>query len=113
LIGYQRRRCSWWKSLGLWLWWNGDRLSGLLELGSIKSEEFFAAFQRREVTALRPIGITDVRFEVYKAARSIVSVKIEKQRYQPLKVAIEPVRRRKPPMPTIDHNMVEPAPVIF
>ncbi|MDX3806788.1 hypothetical protein ACXIUS_29400 [Bosea thiooxidans] len=115
LLAYRRDQCRWWQSFGLWLWSNGNRLNGLVEFGSITNEEFVAAFQRHGMVGLRPIEITDVRVEVYKAVWSIALVEMEAQkgRYQPLKIAIEPVTVAVSTMPIVGNIMIEPQPVVL
>lgn len=90
-------------------------MHGLVELGSITAIEFVSALQRQGDIHLRPLDTANVRTEVYRAARSASTVAglDATGRYQPLKVAIEPVTTtRKHPVPIIDDVMVEAMPVL-
>lgn len=114
-ICYRRRHSRWWRRVGIWGWWDGTGLHGLVELGSITAIEFVSALQRQGDIHLRPLGTANVRTEVYRAARSASTVAglDATGRYQPLKVAIEPVTTtRKHPVPIIDDVMVEAMPVL-
>ncbi len=115
LFGYRRRHSRWWRGVGLWGWWSGIGLHGLIELGSITANEFVSALRRHGDVRLRPITIGTVRTEVYTAACSVSATATVdgKGRYQPLKVAIEPVTTtRKHPVPVIDDVMIEAMPVL-
>ncbi|KQU49933.1 hypothetical protein ASG72_18125 [Bosea sp. Leaf344] len=90
---YRRRQCRWWSRVGIWGWWNGIGLRGLVELGSITATEFVSALQRQGAFRLLPIATETVRAEVYAAAMSVpASIRADGTgRYQPFKIAIEPV----------------------
>lgn len=92
-VAYQRRRSRWWRSVGLWAWWSGTSLHGIVELGSITAIEFVSALQRQGAVHLLPIATNTVRAEVYAAAMSVpASIRADGTgRYQPFKIAIEPV----------------------
>jgi hypothetical protein len=97
-VCYRRRQCRWWRSVGVWGWWDGGLLRGVIELGSITSGEFTHAHQRHGSVRLRPIDIANVRVEVYESARLVARDMIGAGRYQPVKIAMEPiaVARLKP-----------------
>ena len=93
--------------MGIWLWSDGDRLSGLVELGSVTANEFSSAFRRYGPVCLQGIDITAVRVAVYRVARGISPfvAEMRKGRYQPFKIVIAPagVRARSVPITrTID-----------
>ena len=110
-VAYQRRRYRGWRSVGVWGWYGDADFHGIVELGSISTAEFVHTFRRRGEVRLRPIEIESLRSEVYGAALSVSAE--GKGRYQPLKVAIEPVMTtRKHPAPFIGDVMVEAMPVL-
>lgn len=114
-VAYQRRRYRGWRSVGVWGWYGDADFHGIVELGSISTAEFVHTFRRRGEVRLRPIEIENLRTEVYTAALSTSATPAVggKGRYQPLKVAIEPVATtRKRPVPVIDDVMVEAMPVL-
>lgn len=114
-VAYQRRRYRGWRSVGVWGWYGDADFHGIVELGSISTIEFLHTFRRRGEVRLRPIEIENLRTEVYTAALSASATPAVggKGRYQPLKVAIEPVATtRKRPVPVIDDVMVEAMPVL-
>lgn len=92
VIGYQRRRSAWWRSVGLWLWWRGSRLRGIVDLGSVTAEEFGTAFEGHGPVFIRPIDAASLRVEVYNAALGLdgLSAGAGVGRYQPFKIAIAP-----------------------
>ena len=105
LVAYQRRRSAWWKSVGLWLWFNGSACHGVVEFGSVTAEEFGSAFRDHGPVDIRPIA-AGVRVEVYNSALSLdpLSAGAGVGRYQPFKIAISPVvapTRRVPTAPTV------------
>ncbi|WP_306222527.1 hypothetical protein [Bosea beijingensis] len=112
-FGYQRRHSRWWKSVGLWAWWTGIGLHGLVELGSITAHEFVSALRHHGDVRLRPIAIEAVRTEVYRAAQSISPFQRSDAagRYQPVKISIEPVIVAAFAVPIIANN-VEPLPML-
>lgn len=112
-VAYQRRRYRGWRSVGVWGWYNDADFHGIVELGSVSTTEFIHTFRRRGEFRLRPIEAESLRNEVYAAARSVTVTPSGACRYQPLKIAIEPVmnRPRKPAL-TIDDLVVEPQPVL-
>lgn len=101
--------------MGVWGWYTDADFHGIVELGSISTIEFTHTFKRRGEVRLRPIEVENLRHEVYAAARSISGVAIAggAARYQPLKVAIEPVTTgTRNPVPTMDDLVIEPQPVL-
>ncbi|WP_377846786.1 hypothetical protein [Bosea sp. UC22_33] len=113
-VGYRRRQSRWWSSVGLWAWWNGIDLHGLLELGSITTTEFVSALRQHGDVRLRPIAIETVRIEVYRAAQSVSPSQRSDAagRYQPVKISIEPMIAAVSAVPIVDIRMIEPMPVI-
>lgn len=113
-VAYQRGRYRGWRGVGVWGWYGDADFHGIVELGSISTAEFLHTFRRRGEVTLRPIEIENLRTEIYAAALSVSATPIAggKGRYQPLKVAIEPVTTRKRPVPVIDDVMVEAMPVL-
>lgn len=112
-FGYRRRHSRWWRSVGLWAWWTGSGLHGLVELGSITGTEFASALRHHGDVRLRPIAIETVRTEVYRAGRSIsTSLRDAGGRYQPLKIAIEPVMMAASALPIVGSRMIPPMPMI-
>jgi hypothetical protein len=114
-VAYQRRRYRGWRSVGVWGWYNDADFQGIVELGSISTIEFTHTFRRRGEIRLRPIEAENLRAEVYAAARSVTATPISSGtcRYQPLKIAIEPVTTRtRNPVPIIDDPVIEPQPVL-
>lgn len=77
--------------------------------------EFMRALRRHGDVRLRPLDIENVRTEVYRAARSVLPVQRMDAtgRYQPMKIAIEPVTLAMSTIPTIGRAVVEPQPVVF
>ena len=113
-VAYQRRRYRGWRSVGVWGWYNDADFHGIVELGSVTTTELIHTFRRRGEVWLQPVKIEDLRAEVYAAACSVskASTAGGKGRYQPLKVAIEPLTTRKRLIPVIDDTMVEAMPVL-
>lgn len=113
-VAYQRSRYRGWRGVGVWGWYNDSDFHGIVELGSISTTEFLHTFRRRGEVGLRPIEIKNLRAEVYAAAMSVsaTATAAGKGRYQPLKVAIEPVMIKKRPVPVIDDMMIEAMPVL-
>ncbi|PZR83209.1 MAG: hypothetical protein DI537_35280 [Stutzerimonas stutzeri] len=113
-MAYQRRRYRGWRSVGVWGWYGDADFHGIVELGSISTTEFLHTFRRRGAVGLRPIEIENLRTEVYTAACSVSTTPtaVGKGRYQPLKVAIEPVTTRKHPLPDIEDVMIDAMPVL-
>lgn len=109
-IAYQRRRYRPWKQFGVWGWYVGGDFHGVIELGTISTTEFLHTFRRRGHIALRPIDCEDLRKEVYLAARLVSSITrpSESGRYQPLKIAIEPVGSRRRTGRVSDYAIIEP-----
>ncbi|PZR78019.1 MAG: hypothetical protein DI537_42565 [Stutzerimonas stutzeri] len=89
-------------------------MRGLVELGSITATEFISALQRQGAILLRPIAIETVRTEVYRAARSVSTSRRSDAagRYQPVKIAIEPVSRAVSTVPIVGNTAIEALPVI-
>uniref|UniRef100_A0A9E8CMD4 Uncharacterized protein n=1 Tax=Bosea sp. NBC_00436 TaxID=2969620 RepID=A0A9E8CMD4_9HYPH len=115
LIAYQRRRSSWWRSTGFWGWWDGTGLRGIVSLGSITSTEFISALRRHGEIHLRPIEIENIRTEVYAAAMSVSVAPGVKEtgRYQPLKIAVEPVTVAACGKPILRSGMIVPMPILL
>ncbi|MBN9471066.1 MAG: hypothetical protein J0J10_20055 [Bosea sp.] len=113
-VAHQRRQSLWWRGVGLWGWWNGVDLRGIVELGSIAPTEFISALRRLGEVSLRPLEIGNVRTEVYRTARSVSTVpKADAAgRYQPLKIAIEPVTVAVPMVTLVGSRMIEAMPMI-
>ena len=114
-VAYQRGRYRGWQHFGVWGWYGDADFHGIVELGSISTTEFLHTFRRRGELRLRPIEIENLRTEVYAAACSVekASTAGGTGRYQPLKIAIEPVTSRKRHLePIIDDMMDEPLPVL-
>ncbi len=113
-MAYQRRRSRWWRSVGLWAWWTSIGLYGIVELGSITATEFVSALRHRGDVRLRPIAIETVRTEVYRAAQSVsLSQRGDAAgRYQPVKIAIEPVIVAVSAVPIVGSRMIPPMPMI-
>lgn len=113
-VTYHRRRSRWWSSVGLWGWWNGTGLDGLVELGSVTATEFAGALRRHGDVRLRPIGIDVVRTEVYRAAQSVSTSQRGDAggRYQPVKIAIAPVTAYFLTNGHIKPAWIEPLPLI-
>jgi hypothetical protein len=113
LFGYRRRQSRRWRSTGLWGWWNGIGLHGLIELGSITATEFVSTLRHHGDVHLRPIAIEAVRTEVYRAAQSVsLSQRDAVGRYQPVKIAIEPVIVAVSAVPIFGSRMIPPMPMI-
>lgn len=114
VVAYRRRRSRWWRAVGLWGWWDGTGLHGLVELGSITATEFVSALRRLGEVSLRPLDSDNVRVEVYRAARSASAVsRIDVAgRYQSLKIAIEPVTVAVTMVPIVGSKMIEALPII-
>lgn len=114
IIAYRRRQSRWWRSVGIWGWWNGTGLRGLVELGSITPTEFASALRRHGEIRLRPIKIENIRTEVYAAAMSVSAVAGIGSigRYQSTKIAVEPVIIAVKSMPIGGSMMIEAMPVL-
>lgn len=114
LIGYRRRQSRWWHDLGLWGWWGGTGLHGIVELGPVTPTEFMSALGRHGEVRLQPLDIEKVRTEVYRAARSVTAVPGNHVtgRYQSLKIAIEPVIVAASTVPIVGSRMISPMPMI-
>jgi hypothetical protein len=114
VISYRRRRNRWWRDVGLWGWWNGEDLCGLVELGSIMPTEFVSALRRYGKIHLRTFDSENIRVEVYRAARSVSTFPRSDAagRYQPVKIAIEPVTVAVTMVPIVGSRMTEAMPII-
>lgn len=115
MVAHQRRRSAWWRSTGFWGWWDGLDLRGIVSLGSVTATEFMIGLRRHGDVCLGPIEIENIRTEVYAAVMSI-SVGPGPQgtgRYQPFKIAIEPVAIAARTKPIIGNIVIEPLPIIF
>lgn len=90
-------------------------MRGVAELGSITTTEFMLALRRHGEVCLRPIGVEQVRVEVYAAAMSILAFPGigATGRYQPFKLAIGPLAVIGRSTPIISDMFVEPLPVMF
>ncbi|BCB19224.1 hypothetical protein [Bosea sp. ANAM02] len=115
VIAYRRRQSRWWRSVGLWAWWNGSGLHGLVELGSITATEFAGALERYGDVRLRSITIEMVRAEVYRAAQSVSACPGPggTGRYQPFKIAIEPVIVAARAKPLLGNVLIVPMPILL
>lgn len=115
LFGHRRRQSRWWRSIGLWGWWDGLDLRGIVSLGSVTTTEFTVALRRHGNVRLRPIAIETVRTEVYRAAQSVSTSQHSHAagRYQRLKIAIEPVTARVRSSSMIESMMVEAMPILI
>lgn len=111
---YRRRQCRWWRTVGVWGWWDGDRLRGIISLGSITASEFDVALHRHGDVRLRPILIENIRTEVYAATRSMLSIQHGNAagRYQPVKIAIAPGIDAAPSVAAVGSRMFAPMPMI-
>ena len=114
-VAYRRRRSRWWRSVGLWGWHDGLVLHGLVALGSISATEFTSALRRHGDVRLRPVDIANVRAEVYAAALSVSNVPARSwiARYQPIKIAIEPVTIPTFSTPKVSGRICQPMPILF
>lgn len=114
-MAYQRRRSRWWRCVGLWAWWTGTRLQGIVELGSITAIEFVSALERQGAVHLLPIATGTVRAEVYAAAMSVpASIRADGTgRYQPFKIAIVPVTVAARSLPILDGKGMMPMPMLL
>lgn len=114
LISHQRRRSTWWGTVGLWLWRNGELLDGLVELGSVTEDEMATAFRRHGALTLRPIEAAGVRVEIYRAALSPLHLPVgpPSRRYQAVSIAISPVAVVQRAAPIADAAMLHPMPII-
>lgn len=112
-IAYRRRQSRWWRSFGLWLWSNRGQLTGLVELDSVTAEEFSRVVQRHGAVSVRPIDINTIRIEVYKAALMLTPPDGTPGRYQPLKIAIEPLRGSIFPISPETQRNIQPMPILL
>jgi hypothetical protein len=115
VIAYQRRRSVWWKSVGLWLWWNGNSFNGVVALGSVTTKEFSSAFRDQGPVAFRPIEAVGVRVEIYQAAlvhRPLRSA-VQRRRYQSLSVAISLATNVIDRASVVDSAAVEAMPILL
>lgn len=114
MFGYRRRQSRWWRSTGLWGWWNGIGLHGLVELGSITEIEFRSALRHCGDVRLRPIASEAVRTEVYRAAQSLSPPQRSDAagRYQSLKIAIRPVILAAYATPIVSRSIIPPMPTM-
>ncbi len=112
-VAYQRRRYRGWRSVGVWGWYNDADFHGIIEFGSVSTAEFIHTFQRRGQIRLRPIEVENLRNEVYAAARSVATTPSGAGRYQPLKIAIEPVTMKKHAVLSMEGVMIDAMPVLL
>lgn len=114
-MAYRRRSSRWWSSVGIWGWWSGTQLRGIVSLGSVTTTEFRHAFRRHGELRLRPIEGKNVRVEVYGAVRSIAATWADQRsaRYQSLKIAIEPVAVPVFCAPKVSNGVYEPMAILF
>lgn len=75
--------------------------------------EFVSALRRQGEVRLRRLDIENVRVEVYRAARldSAFPLSDAAGRYQPVKIAIEPVNVSASSVPIISSMIIEAMPV--
>lgn len=114
-LAYQRRRCSWWRGVGIWGWHDGTDIRGLVALDMITMTEFTLAFRRQGQLRLWPISDEDIRVEVYRAVQSIPTTLAEQRsaRYQSLKIAIAPMTTQKSSTHITPTFVIEPLPVLL
>ena len=114
-VAYQRRRSRCWRNFGIWGWYAGADIRGLVALDTITTIEFALAFRRHGEINLRLICDEDVRVEVYRAVRSIPTTLADQRpaRYQSLKIAIAPMPTRMRSIPTNPMLVIEPLPMIL
>lgn len=110
----QRRRYRRWRGVGIWGWYDGANMHGLVALDTITATEFRHAFQRHGELRLRPIAKEDVRVEVYGAVRSIPAISIDQRsaRYQSIKIAIAPMMTMRQPLATVSSTVIEPMAIL-
>jgi hypothetical protein len=114
LIDHRRRACSWWKPFGLRAWLSADgAVRGLILPGSISDAECVSAFSRRWPTTLRPIELTTIREEIYRAVHPAVIASGGPGRYQPIKAMVEPQRSGAPASPPECRPLLEPMAILF
>lgn len=111
-VAYQRRRSRWWRTFGIWAWCDRRGARGVISLGSITPTEFGVALRRYGETQLRPIEAENIRTEVYAAAMSLSAASGPRGdgRYQPFKIAIEPVTVAALSTPPLDSPTIKAMP---
>ena len=114
IVAYQRRRSRRWRNFGIWGWYVGADIRGLVALDTITTTEFMHAFGRHGELHLRLISDEDVRVEVYRAARSIPVTLADQRsgRYQSLKIAIAPMTAQNSSTLPVPAQVIEPLPML-
>lgn len=114
LLSHQRRRSTWWGTVGLWLWRGEDGLKGVVELGSVTEDEMATALRRHGAVTLRPIDAAGVRVQIYQAAFSPLHLPVgqRSRRYQAVSIAISPAVVVQRTMPIAYTAMIHPMPIL-
>lgn len=114
-IDHRRRGCRWWRSVSLDLCLQADgTVRGVVRLGEIAADEFVRALACRWAVTMRPIGLGEVRTELYYALHPtrIADFGIAR-RYQGVRVTIGPqVSRTGSPQPRRTAEGAAPLPVL-
>jgi hypothetical protein len=100
ILDCRRRESRWWRDTGLWVWrQNCGQVRGIIGLGSVLSNEFMEAFDRRWPTTLRSIAASDLKSEIVGAILPGIYAGPVAGRYQALKLSVWPEspRGRCPP----------------
>lgn len=92
VVAYRRNQCRWWHGVGIWGWWNGKDVCGIVGSGPVSITEFKQVVQKHGAVTLKPIAEDELRAEVYRAALA-VDEELSDRRYQSSKIAITPIRR--------------------
>jgi hypothetical protein len=117
-LDYLRRKSPVWRSFGLHLYLCADgSFRGIAALGGMGPQEVVGGLARRWPMTLRPISVSDLRVEIYRAARVVSTVGPHQGRYWPRRLSISPkrslARSRLVPQPNINRHIHEPMPVVF
>jgi hypothetical protein len=118
IVDHRRRVSRWWLDAGLWVWRCQDgQVRGIASLGSVLSDEFTTAFDRRWPTVVQPIDPAALRDEVISViGPGMIYTGPSNSRYQGLKFFGWPrgrVRKRPLVTPAQVEHWLEPMPVLL
>ena len=117
-LDYLRRISPAWRGFGLHLYLCADAsVRGITALGGLAPQEVIDGLGGRWPMTLRPVPVSDLRVEVYRAARLVSTVGPHQGRYWSRRLSISPkrslARSRLVPQPYISRHTHEPMPVVF
>jgi hypothetical protein len=117
-LDYLRRISPAWWHFGVHLYLCADgSMRGIAALGGLGTQEVIGGLGGRWPMTLRPVPVSDLRLEIYRAARLVLSLGPHQGRYWSRRLSISPTRSlarsRLVPQQYISRHTHEPMPVVF